>query len=240
MDSYAKKTNNLRKTNTASLLSRPFVPDSRSKRLVTTKNQFPGGSLGGPPRIAGFDVVNDLSGCSLAALNGIPTFKKITNHLVNNEVGKIVRVIDERKLVFRQLLNLAAKMRGYQTTYVTSLEEAEQELFNAQKQDGLRFCLLDQPVAYIVDGKEGKGEISDISVSGCAIKHDSLSPTMNEFISFSTTFQKRENLLKVFETEAKVVWVENNKFAVSFQKVDNDLREQMAERLVYESKSELN
>jgi hypothetical protein len=45
MDSYDQKTNNLRKTSMTLHLSRPFVPDSRSKRLVTTKNQFPGGSL---------------------------------------------------------------------------------------------------------------------------------------------------------------------------------------------------
>ncbi len=189
---------------------------------------------------AGFDVINDLSGCSLAALNGIPTFKKITNHLIDNEVGKVVRVIDERKIIFRQILNVAAKMQGYKATYVNSLEEAEQELFNAQKQDGLRFCFLDQPVAYIIDGKEGRGEISDISVSGCAIKHESLEPIIDQLISFSTTFQKHENLLEVFETGAKVVWVERNKFAVNFQKVEDGLKEQLAERLVYESKCDFN
>ena len=93
---------------------------------------------------------------------------------------------------------------------------------------------------YIVDGKEGRGQISDISVSGCAVKHESLEPTMNELISFSTTFQKQENLLEVFETEAKVVFVENDKFAVNFQKIEDVLKEQLAERLVYESKRELN
>ena len=187
-----------------------------------------------------FDVVNDLSGCSLAALNGLPTFKKITNHLIDNKVGKVVRVIDERKIAFRQILNLAAKMLGYKTAYVNSFEEAEQELFNAQNQDGLRFCLHNQPVTFIVEGKEGRGQISDISVSGCAINNNSLEPTMNELIFFSTTFQKHEDLLEVFETEAKVVLVERNKFAVNFQKVEDDLKEQLAERLVYESKRELN
>ncbi len=187
----------------------------------------------------GFDVVTDLTGCSLAALSGIPTFKKITNHLIDNEVGKVVRVIDERKIIFRQILNVAAKMQGYKATYVNSLEEAEQELLNAQERDGLRFCLLDQPVTYTVDGKEGIGAISDISVSGCAIKHESLTPIMDEVISFSTTFRKHGNLLEVFETEAKVVWVESNNFAINFQKVEGDLKEQLAERLVYESKCEL-
>lgn len=189
---------------------------------------------------AGFDVINDLSGCSLAALNGLPTFKKITNHLIDKEVGKVIRVIDEQKIIFRQILNVASKMRGYKTAYVSSLEEAEHQLSNAQRQDGLRFCLLKHAVAYLVDGKEGKGEILDISVSGCTIKHESLTPHMNELISFSTTFQKHENLLEVFEIEAEVVWVENNQFAVNFQKVDNDLREQVAARLIYESKCDLN
>ena len=188
----------------------------------------------------GFDVVNDLTGCTLAALSGIPTFKKITNNLIDNEVGIVVRVVDKRKIIFRQILNVAAKIQGYKATYVNSLEEAEQELLNAQKQDGLRFCLSDQPVAYIVDGNEAIGEISDISISGCAVKHESLEPTMDELISFSTTFQKHENLLEVFETDAKVVWVERNKFAVNFQPVEDDVKKQLAERLVYESKRELN
>ena len=79
----------------------------------------------------GFAVINDLSQCTLAALSGLPTFKKITDHLIANEVGKIVRIVDERRIVFKQILNVSATMKGYTPIYVQSHEEAEEVLNNS-------------------------------------------------------------------------------------------------------------
>ena len=76
----------------------------------------------------GFDVVNDLLDCPLAALNGIPTFKKIANYLAHNKVGRVVRVIRERNIVFKQIVRVSAGMDGYKAIYVNSLEEADTEL----------------------------------------------------------------------------------------------------------------
>ncbi len=60
----------------------------------------------------GFDVITDLSECKLAALSGIPTFLKITNYLIDNNVGQVIRVLKKNSLIFRQALNLAAKRTG--------------------------------------------------------------------------------------------------------------------------------
>ncbi len=79
----------------------------------------------------GFDVITDLTKCTLAALSGLPTFSKITDHLLANEVGRVIRIIDERKIVFRQILNSAAIMKGYTPVYVKSHEEAEEVLQKA-------------------------------------------------------------------------------------------------------------
>jgi hypothetical protein len=76
----------------------------------------------------GFDVINDLTECTLAALSGMSTYNKITEHLVASKVGKVIRIIDERRIVFKQMLNSADKMRKYTPIYVKSLEEAEEEL----------------------------------------------------------------------------------------------------------------
>lgn len=76
----------------------------------------------------GFDVITDLTECTLAALSGFATFNKITDHLLANNVGKVVRIIDERRIIFKQILNSASRIKGYTAVYVKSLEEAENEL----------------------------------------------------------------------------------------------------------------
>lgn len=76
----------------------------------------------------GFDVVNDLLECPFAALNGIPTFKKIANYLTHNKVGRVVRVIRERNIVFKQIVRVSAGLDGYKAIYVNTLEEADAEL----------------------------------------------------------------------------------------------------------------
>lgn len=79
----------------------------------------------------GFAVINDLSQCTLAALSGLPTFKKITDHLIAHDVGKIIRIVDERRVVFKQILNVSATLKGYTPVYVQSHEEAAEVLNNS-------------------------------------------------------------------------------------------------------------
>jgi hypothetical protein len=187
----------------------------------------------------GFDVVNDISGCTLAALSGIPTFKKITHHLVTSRVGKIIRVIDERKTIFKQVLNFASKVQGYSVIYVNSLEEAENQLIKSQHRDGLRFYLHSQPVNYKICDTEGEGYILDISTSGCAIKSATLLPVVDESISFSTKFNKQQNLIEDFEILARVVRVEEDSFSIKFETMADEQQESLWERLVHESKREI-
>lgn len=186
----------------------------------------------------GFDVINDISGCSLAALSGIPTFRKITNHLTTSKVGKIIRVIDEQKTVFRQVMNFASKVQGYSVIYVSSLEAAENKLVESQQRNGLRFYLHSQPVTYTLGEATGDGYISEISTSGCAIKSATLLPAVDDSISFSTTFNKQENLLEDFQILGTVVWVEEESFSIKFETFNDEQKESLWQRLVYESQLE--
>ena len=186
----------------------------------------------------GFDVINDISECTLAALSGIPTFKKITNHLVTSKVGKIIRVIDEQKTVFKQALNFAARMQGYSVIYVNSLEEAENKLVQSQQRDGLRFYLHSQPVKYTIGETGGDGYILDISTSGCAIKSATLLPAVEDSISFSTTFNKQENLIEDFQVLGRVARVEEESFSIKFETLDVEQKESLLQRLVHESQFE--
>lgn len=187
----------------------------------------------------GFDVINDVSECTLAALSGIPTFKKITNHLITNRVGKVVRVIDKNKIIFKQILNMAARMQGYRASYFSTLEEAEAELESSRHCEGLRFCLYQQAVEFKTGSDQGNGYIIDISTSGCAIQSVTLQPAVEENISLTISFQEHNDLLNTFNIRATVVWTEKNKFAAQFKEVDDDQKEQLWKRLVHESRCEI-
>jgi hypothetical protein len=127
----------------------------------------------------GFNVVTDLTECTLASLNGVPTFKKIANFLIENRVGLVVRVLNSKNLVFKQLLNLTARMQGYKATSVSSIEQAETELLKAEKRESLRFQLHQQMIKYLINDEEGEGYIHDIATGGCAIDSATLQPSVD-------------------------------------------------------------
>lgn len=76
----------------------------------------------------GFSVVTDLTQCKLGHLSGIPTFQKIMEFLLDNKVGKVVRVVGKAKLIFNQLSRLTESLQGYSAIYVSTLNEAEEKL----------------------------------------------------------------------------------------------------------------
>jgi hypothetical protein len=76
----------------------------------------------------GFSVVTDLTKCKFGHLSGIPTFQKIMEFLLENKVGKVVRVVGKAKLTFNQISRITENIQGYRATYVATLEEAEEKL----------------------------------------------------------------------------------------------------------------
>lgn len=76
----------------------------------------------------GFAVITDLSKCTIAHLSGLPTFKKIMEVLVENKVGKVVRVVGKSKVIFNQISRVTGHMKGYRPIYVVNLDEAEKVL----------------------------------------------------------------------------------------------------------------
>ena len=187
----------------------------------------------------GFGVITDLSNCSIAALSGIPTFRKITNYLIINKVGRVVRVIDEKKVFLRQLINFTAKINGYKADQFYSLAEAEAALAHAQRRDALRFVLLEQSVNYKIGNLEGTGLVHDLSTGGCAITTTDELPSVLDKIFISIKFKKHEKNMGALECEAEVIWVESNNFGIKFIIMDDEHKGQLWERLVYESKCEL-
>lgn len=187
----------------------------------------------------GFGVITDLSSCTIAALNGIPTFRKIMNYLIINKVGRVARVIDEKNLVLMQLINFTGKNNGYKADFFHSLVEAEAALSNEQKRDALRFVLLEQTVNFRIGDLEGTGLVHDLSTSGCAITSTGEVPALLDQIFISIDFTNLENKMNVLECKAEVIWSKSKSFGVKFDVIDDKSKEQLWERLIYESKCEL-
>lgn len=187
----------------------------------------------------GFGVITDLSDCTIAALSGVPTFRKITNFLITNKVGRVVRVIDEKKVVLKQLINMTARMSGYKADHFHSLSEAENALSQSDRRDSLRFVLHQHSVKFSMNSSDGNGLVQDISTSGCAIKTKGDVPAIHDQIIISITFNSHGELITTLECKAEVIWVDGVVFAMRFADMDNERKEQLWERLVHESKCEL-
>ena len=187
----------------------------------------------------GFDVITDLSACSLGALSSFPTFRKITNHLITSRVGRVVRVIDETKVIKKQLLNVSSRSQIYRVDVFNSLEAANEYLLNADENTGLHFQLNDQAVNYTCNEKEGSGLVDYLSIHECEVVSASLLLEIGTKITLTIGFDSHEGLLERLETQAEVMGVEGNSFCARFDDVEEAIQEQLWERLVHESQSEL-
>ena len=138
-------------------------------------------------------------------------------------------------MVLRQLINLTAKINGYKADHFYSLAAAEAALSNVQKRDALRFVLLEQSVNFRIGELEGAGLVYDLSTSGCAITTTDELPAVSDKIFISIEFKKHEKIMGALECKAAVIWVENKSFGIKFEIMDNESKDQLWERLIYES-----
>jgi|SRR6056297_2841075 len=187
----------------------------------------------------GFVLINNLSDCKIAALSGVLTFKRIMDYLALNGVGQVVRIVDKKSLVLRQLLNLTARMQRYKPIYVDSLEEAETTIKNIAHRDGLRFHLYQHSLEYMVNDVKGNGTILDISTSGCAVVSATIVPSIGDTVQTTFTFEDTDNLLSEFKIKARAIRAADDAFAVKFEDLESDGKEQLWKRLIYESQRDI-
>lgn len=86
----------------------------------------------------GFDVITDLRACRLGHLSGIPEFKKIIQYMIHSKVRTTVRVVGKTSLVLKQISRITKVIPGYKPIYVSSIEEAEQQLDELETLDASR------------------------------------------------------------------------------------------------------
>jgi hypothetical protein len=184
----------------------------------------------------GFDVITDLTHCTVGHLNGLSTLRKIMDYLVTNEMGRVIRIVGNMNVILKQLLGIASKFQTYIPIYVNTHEEAEEELMRPVKPKGLRFQLNDRQITYSVDQTEGTGCLVDISVSGCAVQEPTVALSVGAGISMAIPLYHEQDALSSFAVTAKVVWVEGNKFAVQFLDLDDDQQAVLYKCLVNEGR----
>ena len=187
----------------------------------------------------GFDVITDLSQCTIGHLKGIPTLRKIMDFLVVNQMGRVVRIVGDMSVALRQLIGIASKFQCYKPVYVTTLEEAEEELVCPIKPNGLRFEINQRQIEYAIGQEEGKGYIVDISVSGCAIQEPTIALSTEAEISITIPLYQELDKLSPFKMNAKVVWVKGDRCAVQFFDLDDDRKAQLYKCLVNEGRLEI-
>ena len=171
----------------------------------------------------GFTVISDLSNCKFMYLDGLSTFRKISNYILSKESGEIVRVINPNRVISKQIINLALLKPGYKPIYASTREEAETKLNNSVKRDGLRFQLHQQPVDIIHNGRNGSSYILNISPSGCAITSTESQLNLGDEIQIKFALTDKDSAGE-FDLKANVVRVESNTFAVKFIDFDSQQR----------------
>lgn len=73
----------------------------------------------------GFAVITDLTEARIGHLSAIDTFKKITSYLAEKQVGQVIRVVGQAKIIFQQIAKLTDQINGYKAMYAKTMEEAE-------------------------------------------------------------------------------------------------------------------
>ncbi|OQX19144.1 MAG: hypothetical protein BWK76_05355 [Desulfobulbaceae bacterium A2] len=179
----------------------------------------------------GFAVITDLTACNYAHLSCVPAFRKIMHYLLANKVGNVVRVMSQQNLIFRQILNLTARFHGYKVCYVSSMEEAEQYLDQAQHRQQLRFCIR-QEVGITVAGQRTTGSLIDISTSGCAIEAAGALPDATEIFLELNLGDGDKTEEQLFVIKAEVTRSDENGFATKFLDFSDSDQERLHQCLV--------
>ena len=188
---------------------------------------------------SGFDVITDLSECSLGHLNGVSTFRKIMNFLISKHVGNVVRIINGNSLLFKQVLNISSRICSYKPIYVSTIQEAEENLERSIRRSSVRFQINELAVEYIANEKNGVGNIYNLSTGGCAVDSATCPVSVNEAVSVKFEFKGPDMPAGEFIINATVVRVYGNTFAVAFKDIEDVQKDQLWKCLISKSQREL-
>lgn len=184
-----------------------------------------------------FDVVADLSHCHLLELAAIPMLRKIMHYFVDHDVREVVRVVDRQSTVYRQFVNLSARIHSYKPIYVSSPAEAEALLDQAAGRNSLRFNLPNTWIAIEADTGAFTGKAIDVSFNGCAITSERQLP-LGTLVQLKLPMTDAKAVTRAFEISAQVARTFADGFAVTFLNFKNADQKTFRHCLTHELKQE--
>jgi len=182
-----------------------------------------------------FHVITDLTKCHMGHLSAIPTFVKIMHYVSSQGAKEVIRIVDNKSLIYPQAINLAAKIQGYSPRYVTSMDEAEELLESTIRRDSLRFNLINKEIEVTVNPLSSTHQLINMSTSGCATKSDKTIPVGQEAqIKLSLAGKKSgENHFEIDAVSSRVL---EEGVAFRFVEMEDSDKQMLWECLVHESK----
>ena len=187
----------------------------------------------------GFDVITDLSNCQIGHLAAIPTFRKVMHYIASKGVREVVRVVNPRNVIYRQIMNLAARFQGYIPVYVETVPAAEELLDSPRARKGLRFNLLNSEIYFGAEELSSIGKLKDMSISGCSLTSTAERPAVGEKIQVKILLYDQKGASKVFELASEVVRMFDGGFAVTFGEMEESVKNELKDCLVQEAKRDL-
>ncbi|SEA00731.1 PilZ domain-containing protein [Desulfuromusa kysingii] len=183
----------------------------------------------------GFSMITDLTNCRIAHLAAIPTFRKMMHYIADHGVQEVIRIINPKNLVFKQMLNLTSRIQSYNPMYVNTLAEAEDKLDTSIKREALRFQIINKTIEFNTDIVSSVGKLIDVSIGGCAIKADENQVSLEEVINIKFSLTNKKSEIMNFELEGKVCRFIDEGFAVVFNEHSSPEKELLQECLVQET-----
>ncbi|WP_319585219.1 PilZ domain-containing protein [uncultured Desulfobulbus sp.] len=187
----------------------------------------------------GFDVITDLSRCTIGHLSGLAIFKRIMDYLVVNKVGRVVRIVGGTNIVFKQLLAIATKFQSYKPMYAATLQEAEKALLVPVEPEDLCFQINRRDVEYSIASENEKGQLVDISTNGCTVQGATTALAIDQELSMTISLYREQHEVSSLAMKAKVVSLSEDRFAVEFPELEQDRKEELYQCLVSEVRRDM-
>ena len=174
----------------------------------------------------GYDVVEDFSDCDIDNIKG-QSFRKISNYLVTNGLGEVVRVIGGNSLLYDQAKRIPSVSSGIVPVYAKTHKEAKDKLENSIKRNGIRFYVNNIPIKYLTNEVSGAGNLVNISTGGCSVASVTTPLPEGEKIFMQITFDHQDFTRDEFTVKAIVIRSDENSFAAKFDILNADQKERL-------------
>ncbi len=169
----------------------------------------------------GYNVIADFSKTKIMYLNAISVFRNIFNFLISKNCGEIIRVLQDNRVLHKQLLNLVLLAPAHVPNYAPTVDAAKSKLKAMQRRNGIRFNMLQHPIEIIVNDQRVSGGIKNISTSGIAIVANQFEPEIDGIVEVNFELKNSKKEEVNFSIQSRIVRMEDDLFAVTYVDLDD-------------------